>query len=79
MEAKFVILAIAVVLNSIIALYYYARVIKVMFLDEPRQMVIVPQPAAIQLALVVTLIANLFIGIWPHPVINWLTSFLHLV
>ena len=33
---------------------------------------------AIQLALIITLIANLSIGIWPQPVINWLTHLLHL-
>lgn len=75
-EAKFVILAIAVVLNSIIALYYYAKVIKVMFFDEPCQRVIAPKSVAIQAALIITLIANLFIGIGPQLVINWLTNFL---
>lgn len=78
-EAKFIILALAVVLNSVIALAYYVKVIKTMFLDEPKASAVVPLPGTIRLALTVTLIANLLIGIWPHPTIHWLTNLLHLV
>ena len=77
-EAKSFVLAITVVLNSVVALYYYAKVIKTMFLDEPGQQAqLVPQSICTQLILIITLIANLFIGIWPHLVIHGLENFLH--
>ena len=75
-EAKIILIAIAIVLNSVIALYYYVKVIKTMFLDEPRQITIAPRSLAIQAVLIITLIANLAIGIWPLPVIHWLIHFL---
>ncbi len=93
-EAKYVLLAVAVVLNSVIALYYYAKIIKVMFLDEPKPLMVAPtdfskndgsqcwplacRTVAVQLVLMGTLIANLFLGLWPHPIIGWLTNLLHL-
>lgn len=78
-EADLTILALAVVLNSIIALYYYVKVIKLMFLNESQPMNVVHPSMSVQLMLTILLIANLFLGVWPHPVLNWLTQLLHLV
>lgn len=79
-EAGFVTLAIVVVLNSIVAFYYYIKIVKYMFLDDPAAGTAASAEAvkspALQIALVITLIGNIIFGIWPHPILNWLTSLL---
>lgn len=77
-EAKLVPLAIAVALNSIVALYYYVRVIKVMFLNEPKVTAVASPSMSVQMLLIIIMVANLFLGIWPHPVLNWVTTLFNL-
>lgn len=79
-EAGFVMLAIVVVLNSVVAFYYYIKIVKYMFLVEPAAGTAGASEAvkspALQIALLITLIGNIIFGIWPHPILNWLTSLL---
>lgn len=76
-EAKFLALAIIAGVNSVIALYYYVRVVKYMFLHEPQEIPSTPKSPALQLALTITVVGTVVLGIWPHPLLNWLTSLLH--
>ena len=76
-EAKSIALAVIVVVNSVIALYYYIKVVKFMFLDEPQKTSLPSRSSALHLALVITLVGNIVLGIWPHPVINWIAGLLH--
>jgi len=73
-ESKLIFLAIIAVLNSVIALYYYIRVIKVMFLHEPTGDLLTSRSVALSIVLTVTVIGNIILGVWPHPVLNWLTN-----
>jgi NADH-quinone oxidoreductase subunit N len=77
-EAGSISLAIIIVLNSVIAFYYYIRIVKYMFLSEPNDKTVTAseKSPALQFALLLTMIANVVIGVWPHPVINWLASLL---
>ena len=72
MEAKLVLLAVAVVVNGVIGLYYYVRVVKYMYLHEPKGNYVEHKSLALQLVLIFTLIGNVVIGIWPHPLFHWL-------
>jgi NADH-quinone oxidoreductase subunit N len=62
-------LAIAGVLNSALSLYYYARVVKYMYVEKgPTEKLNVPPSIAIAIAICV--IATVVIGIYPEPVIQ---------
>ena len=65
-------LVIIAALNSVIALYYYARVIKFVFLQEPKDNTALVQPSSLNLALGLIPLAVIILGIWPHPILNWL-------
>ncbi|MEM9954403.1 MAG: NADH-quinone oxidoreductase subunit N [Chloroflexota bacterium] len=72
LEADLVLLAIIGVLNSIVALYYYLVVIKIMWVDkgENEDQAIKISPA-MGWTFGVTTIIVLLLGIVPAPVINW--------
>lgn len=72
------ILAIAAVVNSVIAFYYYARVVKFMFFREPNKESLPIKSPALKSASIILAATNVILGIWPHPVIHWLTNVLHL-
>ncbi len=73
-EGKLIVLAIAAVINSVVALYYYARVIKYMYLDEPKILDFQPKPLSLQAALFIALLGVLIIGIWPYPFLNFVNA-----
>jgi len=73
-ESKFVLLAIAGVVNSVVALYYYVRVIKYMYLDEPKTMGTEPRPIALQVALILALAGILIVGLFPLPFLEWIAA-----
>lgn len=73
-ESKFVLLAIAGVINSVVALYYYVGVIKYMYLDEPKTIEIEPRPIALQIALILALAGILIVGLFPLPFLDWIAA-----
>ncbi|MFH0772479.1 MAG: NADH-quinone oxidoreductase subunit N [Candidatus Omnitrophota bacterium] len=73
-KSKFFLLAIAGVVNSVISLYYYVKVIKYMYLEEPKTMVLEPKPMALQIAVVIALIGVLLAGLFPFPFLNWINA-----
>lgn len=58
-------LVIIAVLNSVVSAFYYLRVVKVMWLDEPKFEGGVSSSGALKLALAITCVGVLFIGIIP--------------
>ncbi|MBI4284575.1 MAG: NADH-quinone oxidoreductase subunit N [Chloroflexi bacterium] len=58
-------LVIIAVINSVVSAYYYMRVVKVMWFGEPASAEKVPSSAALKLALTLTTLGVLFIGIVP--------------
>lgn len=72
LEADLVALAIIGVLNSIVALYYYLMVIKIMWVDksEDEDKVISISPA-MGWTFGLTTIIVILLGVIPTPVINW--------
>jgi len=63
-------LVIVAVLNSVISAYYYLRVVKVMWLGEPVSEEKVPSSGALKLALFVSCLGVLVLGIIPGYVMN---------
>lgn len=73
-KANFIMLAVVGVINSVIALYYYVKIVRVMYLSEPKEILVQPRPAALNFALVIAFIGILIIGLWPTPVLNWING-----
>lgn len=80
-KSKYYLLAIVGVANSVLALYYYVKVIKFMYLGEPRTNIVGPKPSgfisvesgAVKLALIIALIGILVVGIFPGFFIDWIS------
>jgi NADH-quinone oxidoreductase subunit N len=58
-------LVIIAVLNSVVSAFYYLRVVKVMWLGEPTSVEKVPSSGALRVALTITCLGVLFVGILP--------------
>lgn len=56
------------VVNSVIAAFYYFRVIKAMFVGAPKSLEAVPAGNGLRLALVISTIGVLILGIYPYVV-----------
>ncbi|MFQ5813475.1 MAG: NADH-quinone oxidoreductase subunit N, partial [Anaerolineae bacterium] len=68
-EANLIPLALIGILNSILSLFFYLRVIRIMYVDEPsRQFGYLPRPTMI--ALVVAALGALLLGLFPAPLIE---------
>ncbi len=60
-------LAVAGVVNSVVALYYYANVIRLMYLVAPESPLPLAEPTALRLALGISALGTLAIGLFPQP------------
>lgn len=63
-------LVIIAVINSAIAAYYYLRVVKVMYLQEPASAERIPASASLRVALLVSAVAVLVLGLNPDPLLG---------
>jgi NADH:ubiquinone oxidoreductase subunit 2 (subunit N) len=63
-------LAVLAILNSALSLFYYLRIISYMYLKEPAGPKM-PEPKGYVLALVLTLIGVIWIGVLPNGFIDW--------
>lgn len=62
------------VINSAIASYYYLRIIVVMYMRDPREETPVASvPPGLGLALGLSLAVTIFLGVFPRPVLDYLT------
>ncbi|HJU92967.1 MAG TPA: NADH-quinone oxidoreductase subunit N [Pyrinomonadaceae bacterium] len=74
-EQQFYELVVIAVLNTAISAYYYLRLIIVMFFGERTMAWSAPKiPASVALALVITVLGVLYLGIFPGRVINALQT-----
>lgn len=70
-QGSFYWLAIIGILNSAISLYYYFRVVMVMYMEEPEDAITpLSFSPALTVALVVMSFATLFFGLYPEPLIR---------
>jgi len=63
-------LAIIGALNSAVSLYYYFRVVKVMYMEEPPDSLELSFSPSIKVALGVAAFVTLFLGLYPEPLIK---------
>jgi NADH-quinone oxidoreductase subunit N len=72
MKAHLIGLTIIGVINSAIGSYYYLRIIVVMYMREARKEVAVaPVPFALGLALLASLVATLYLGLFPDQTLRY--------
>ena len=63
-------LAVVGVINSVVSLYYYVGVIRAMYVMPAASETPVPEPSALQVALGITGLGTLSIGLFPQPIID---------
>jgi len=61
-------------INSVISLYYYIRVVKVMFLEGERKDMILHPPTIMGVMLLATAIPTVILGIYWAPVADWVQN-----
>ncbi|HSQ15477.1 MAG TPA: NADH-quinone oxidoreductase subunit N [Candidatus Binatia bacterium] len=61
-------LAVVAALNSVVSLYYYARIVRAMFLQEPKDATPIPVPAVSGAMLVLLAAPTLILGVYWEPV-----------
>lgn len=64
-QAKMYFLAIIAVANSVVALFYYLRIIKAMYLSKEDVVISVNTSVILVLTLCLTVAANIYLGLWP--------------
>lgn len=69
-EAGLIWLAVVAVLFSLIGAYYYLRIVKLMYFDEPVQSAPIEASSDMRMALSVNGLAILILGILPGPLMN---------
>jgi NADH-quinone oxidoreductase subunit N len=67
----YVLLAIIGALNTAVSLYYYARIVRAMFLDAPRVRTPVEPRMSQQVMLAAFSALVLVFGIWWNPIVSW--------
>lgn len=67
----YVALAVVAALNTAVSLYYYVRIVRAMFIDEPTGEVVVRPHLGYQLMLGAFSAALLLFGVWWTPLIDW--------
>ncbi|HXA05560.1 MAG TPA: NADH-quinone oxidoreductase subunit N [Bryobacteraceae bacterium] len=78
LKSNLVGLTIILVLNSALAAYYYLRIIVMMYMREPRgEVPVSPVPAAAGLAIAVCVLATLYLGVLPGPVLDYAAQGAH--
>src|SRR5467141_444865 len=71
-------LAIILVLNSALGAYYYLRIIVMMYMREPRgEVPVTPVPVAAGLAIAVCMLATVYLGVVPGPVLDYAAQGAH--
>ena len=72
-EADFAWLAVIAIINSALSLYYYVRVIRVMYAKEPRGRSSrkVKIPVTYVFVIAITMFFVFLIGIWPQPFLEY--------
>ncbi|MFQ5588233.1 MAG: NADH-quinone oxidoreductase subunit N [Nitrospiria bacterium] len=63
-------LSIIGILNSVVSLYYYFKLVRVMYMDEPSESTVLSFSPTIKVALGLTAFLTLFLGLYPEPIIK---------
>jgi NADH-quinone oxidoreductase subunit N len=69
-QAGWVWLALAGVVNSVISLFYYANIIRVMYVLQPASPAPLPRPPLLSAAIFASAALVLVIGLYPQPFVE---------
>jgi NADH-quinone oxidoreductase subunit N len=69
-QQDFLWLVIIAVLNSVISAYYYLRVVKLMYVNEPASEEPIPSSIPLRISLAVTTVGVLVLGVYPWAVLR---------
>lgn len=72
----FLIPAIIAVLFSVISAFYYLRIVKIMYFDEPQSVMTLEDAGNLKLIIFLTAVFNLVLIIFLNPLINLITNFI---
>jgi NADH-quinone oxidoreductase subunit N len=67
----YVALAIVAALNTAVSLYYYVRIVRAMFIDEPQGDLVVRPKIGYQIMLGAFSAALILFGVWWTPIVDW--------
>jgi len=77
--AWYVMLAVIAALNTAVSLYYYVRIIRAMFIEEPKGDIVVRPKLTYQIMLGAFSAALLLFGVWWNPLIAWTQASLQML
>ena len=60
--------------NSVVSLYYYLKVVKVMYFDGDRKDQILSPPKTLTGAIIITAIPSLILGLYWNPIADWVQN-----
>jgi len=61
-------------INSVISLYYYLRVVKVMYFEGEKKESILYPPRVLSAMLIITAVPTIFLGLYWSPVADWIKN-----
>lgn len=70
LQAGFIWLVVFAVLMAAIGAFYYLRIVKLMYFDEPQQHVPIAAPFEMKFILSINALALLGFGLWPQPLMD---------
>ncbi len=71
LDKQMVVVAVIAVINSVVSLYYYIRVLKHMFLTKRDEKISIPVPMPAFLFILVMATTTIFFGIYFTPITSW--------
>ena len=78
-EGGYAWLAVIAIINSIIAAYYYFKIVRVMYLVEAKDSRVIAGGIGSGIALFVTLVLTIIIGVYPGPFISLVERSIHIL
>jgi NADH-quinone oxidoreductase subunit N len=77
LESQWIWLAFIAILNSAISLYYYARVVKAMYVEKGDSSDRVKVPAAFTVGILICIIAVIVLGVYPQLIFDFCETAAH--
>lgn len=79
-DAKMIIVAIIALLNTVISLYYYVRIVKHMYLNKPTENTLIIKPNLGNTILTLVLVIPVLVfGIYFQPLVDWAKNSLNIL
>lgn len=72
--AGYLYLVIIAVIFSAVSAFFYLRVVKFMYMDEPETEIVLSMSKPLGISLAVTAVMILFIGVYPEPLLNFVRA-----